>query len=95
MSEKLYLIWSFEHSKWWRANSDGYTTNIDEAGRYGLLTAVRICENGLFADPSQHGEAILPLFGATEQLHALLREAIGLRDREGNWLTVDMRGRIP
>ena len=56
------LIWSFEHGKWWRANGAGYTDQLQEAGRYGLLQALQICENSLVSDPLQHGEAILPLW---------------------------------
>lgn len=29
-----YLIWSFEHKAWWRANKEGYTSHSEEAGRY-------------------------------------------------------------
>lgn len=29
-----YLIWSNEHRAWWRADHNGYTSFIEEAGRY-------------------------------------------------------------
>jgi hypothetical protein len=31
------------------------------AGRYTLQKAVQICQNALWSDPLQHGEAIVPL----------------------------------
>lgn len=37
-----YLIWSHEHDAWWRPGGWGYTTNVDEAGRYSLIDASRI-----------------------------------------------------
>lgn len=29
-----FLVWSNEHQMWWRAGQGGYTSSIDEAGRY-------------------------------------------------------------
>jgi hypothetical protein len=34
MSERRYLIWSWEHYQWWRPNRAGYTSVLMEAGRY-------------------------------------------------------------
>jgi hypothetical protein len=65
MNDRQCLIWSFEHGQWWRANCDGYTSDIAEAGRYTLQRAVQICQNGLWSDPLQHGEAIVPLMEST------------------------------
>lgn len=36
------LIWSGEHHAWWRPNHAGYTTNIQEAGRYPIDEASAI-----------------------------------------------------
>lgn len=44
MSEK-YLIWSNEHRCWWYANSQGYTTVIENAGRYTREEAMEICRS--------------------------------------------------
>lgn len=38
-----YLIWSFKHGAWWRPHDEmGYTTNIEEAGRYSRGQAKQI-----------------------------------------------------
>lgn len=38
-----YLIWSNEHSAWWRPNSRGYTLDVGKAGRYTRLDALKHC----------------------------------------------------
>jgi hypothetical protein len=65
MNDRQCLIWSFEHGQWWRDNCDGYTSDIAEAGRYTLQKAVQLCQNALWSDPLQHGEAIVPLMEGT------------------------------
>lgn len=35
----LYVIWSIEHSAWWRVNWCGYTRDLSEAGRYSEAAA--------------------------------------------------------
>lgn len=69
------LIWSNQHERWWRANERGYTSHIDEAGRYPLAEARRIvdhatCSGQLYsekADPvtgrryREYDEVIVPL----------------------------------
>ena len=37
-----YLIWSNEHQLWWRPNSRGYTSDLDQAGRYTRDEAIVI-----------------------------------------------------
>lgn len=37
-----YLIWSNEHTAWWKPAHRGYTTVIHEAGRYTSAEADRI-----------------------------------------------------
>ena len=39
-----WLIWSFEHDGWWRANSQGYTKQQDLAGQYEFEEAYGICQ---------------------------------------------------
>ncbi len=38
-----FLIWSNEHSAWWRANRAGYTIHLREAGWYSHADALSIC----------------------------------------------------
>ncbi len=37
-----YLIWSNQHSAWWRPDSCGYTMLIEDAGRYSRTAAIGI-----------------------------------------------------
>ena len=41
--DQLWLIWSVEHSAWWKPAQIGYTIKLSEAGRYAFQTAVNIC----------------------------------------------------
>lgn len=41
----VYLIWSEEHSAWWRKNCCGYTQTIRHAGRYSEHRAQEIVNN--------------------------------------------------
>ena len=34
-----FVIWSYEHSAWWRPNHCGYTDSLDAAGRYDAKEA--------------------------------------------------------
>lgn len=43
-----YHIWSNEHHSWWRANANGYTPNLDEAGVYDRTTAIAICRKATY-----------------------------------------------
>lgn len=40
-----WLIWSNEHTAFWRPNSAGYTTHAEAAGRYTESEAMDICRN--------------------------------------------------
>jgi hypothetical protein len=37
-----YVIWSFEHEAWWAPDRCGYTTLLEQAGRYGEAEAKQI-----------------------------------------------------
>ena len=41
-NDPVYLIWCVERSQWWKPNGCGYTSDINEAGRYSELRAYRI-----------------------------------------------------
>lgn len=42
MNEPKYLIWSNQHSAWWRNEGRGYTAIISEAGRFSREQAIDI-----------------------------------------------------
>ena len=42
MKNTTYLIWSHEHTAWWRADKLGYTPHIGEAGVYSYDEACEI-----------------------------------------------------
>lgn len=42
MSEDTYLIWSPEHSGWWKPDECGYTNRLSKAGRYTKAQAIEI-----------------------------------------------------
>lgn len=44
MPERDYVIWSIEHTAWWRPHSLGYCAALSEAGRYAKADAERIVE---------------------------------------------------
>jgi hypothetical protein len=43
ISTVYWLIWSNEHEAWWRPNEYGYTRDIQQAGKYPIEDARRIC----------------------------------------------------
>lgn len=45
MKEQMYVIWSYEHSSWWRPHSMGYTVDINQAGLYTKDEAAKICDD--------------------------------------------------
>lgn len=53
-----YLIWSFEHQAWWKADELTYTPKRDEAGRFTLARAVEIC---LEANTDGPNRAVVPV----------------------------------
>jgi len=41
----MFLIYSNQHAAWWRADSNGYTHVIEEAGRYSRAEAEAIVKD--------------------------------------------------
>lgn len=39
--EVKFLLWSNKHQKWWLPDENGYTSDVDEAGRFSEWEAVR------------------------------------------------------
>lgn len=69
-----YLIWSNEHSAWWRQNRHGYTSVIQWAGVFGEREALQILADasrgaqarvwdpiGTYADATVPNEVLVPL----------------------------------
>ena len=52
--EIKFYIWSIEHNAWWKKNSWGYTTKIDEAETYSMAEAkfTCSCRNGILNSPT-------------------------------------------
>jgi len=87
MNDQPYLVWSAEHSAWWRPDYRGYTTNISKAGFYARDEAMRIVNDATFnwtEHPSEIPVALgdLPLAamqsigtGGTNEQVAKLRRA--------------------
>jgi hypothetical protein len=44
------VIWSFDHSMWWRAHRQGYTEDFAEAGRYLPAEAGEIMADDVMCD---------------------------------------------
>ena len=56
----MYLIWSIEHTAWWRPARAGYTRVLAEAGRYERAEAAKIVEDAnVFG--TQFNECLVPL----------------------------------
>lgn len=59
-----YVIWSFEHRQWWRANRCGYTPELSEAGRYDAQAAGDIVANAYVGEHVSLHEMTAERFGA-------------------------------
>lgn len=55
-----YVVWSFEHRQWWRANHSGYTPYLADAGRYSAEEA------GAIVTQSVMGEEVALLLQTAE-----------------------------
>lgn len=34
-----WVVWSFEHQGWWRPKAEGYTPDLEEAGKFSRVEA--------------------------------------------------------
>lgn len=57
-----YLVWSNQHGMWWRGGERGYTSVIEEAGRYTKAHAESIV-NKATCDGALRHERINPVTG--------------------------------
>ena len=42
MTDMMFVIWSWEHNAWWASNRQGYTEQLDRAGRYSFDEAAEV-----------------------------------------------------
>lgn len=56
---RVWLVWSNEHSAWWRADAAGYTYKVAEAGRYTEADAIRHCQSRTPTPTSPRPEVML------------------------------------
>lgn len=55
----MYLIWSIEHTAWWRPHGTGYTPKRSEAGLYSFEEAEKIVESANIGLHDTPNEAII------------------------------------
>lgn len=58
MRSSYVHVWSFQHVGWWKPNEHGYSTEIQEAGKYLLGRAWDICSR---ANVRHVQDAIVPV----------------------------------
>lgn len=80
--QRDWLIYSREHNKWWTSGERGYSSTIDEAGRYTRERAIQICKSANIARPADDPhEVMVPAPEAYEKmLAAVNRFCNGNRD---------------
>lgn len=74
----LYLLWSMGHRQWWRPNRLTYTTDIEQAGRFGPATAARYALQAALNGSAAQGEVIVVAprpWTPTQTAHASTFEA--------------------
>ena len=55
------LIWCVERGQWWKSENTGYTSNIDEAGRYEEEDAKKILKAANFNPDAPLNEIALEI----------------------------------
>lgn len=58
---KTHLIWSIEHHAWWRANSQGYTRSLEDAGVYEAEEASKIVADATHDWRNVPNEVMVPI----------------------------------
>jgi len=80
--QKVWLVFSVEHTAWWRANRSGYTLTREDAGRYTLEEARMLAKQrspdaegmpGEIVEPAPEFESTLAALSLRERR---LREAL-------------------
>ena len=62
MNTNTFVVWSWEHRAWWRADRKGYTESLNEAGHYTFDEAADITVGHIPA-----GEEIAMLYEEAKQ----------------------------
>lgn len=72
-----YLIWSNEHTAWWRPDHAGYCYDIAEAGRYSRDEAIKICKGANYGFTHEDNPNEIPVLeiDAIEAVNAKRRVA--------------------
>ena len=59
MPDEKWLIWSIEHSAWWKPDWRGYTPERPLAGRYEFAQACKIVEDANYSVTRAPHEAMI------------------------------------
>lgn len=78
-----YLIWSHEHSAWWRPERLGYTWSLSRAGRYSWAEALMICRDAIPGAARQRNGALPELPVRLADLLDMLRGPDGAEYEPG------------
>lgn len=82
-THRVWLVWSNEHTAWWRANSAGYTTDIREAGRYTHAEALSHSRSGrLHPDGKPEEVPVLAPEGVDAEVAAIPDDCFGALEAE-------------
>jgi hypothetical protein len=66
--DDAWLVWSFQHDMWWRANSCGYTTEFLLAGVYteNEAKAIEAQANKWHKEPQEEARKLTDVLGETK-----------------------------
>ena len=70
----VFLIWSIEHTAWWRPHALGYTTDIFQAGLYSRDVAVGIVRLATRDWGRPPNEIAVPLDSLPKDVQAALKQ---------------------
>jgi hypothetical protein len=72
-----FRIWSNEHNSWWRADSRGYTTDVEQAGMYSLAEAFGVgMSSSLGSSPGAPKEELVDQDGLRFAVEFLRKESV-------------------